>query len=133
MPAGDARMDIFAYGTLMLKEIMERASGEGCTGRRALLPGYERRAVRGEVYPGIVARPGGEVDGVVYTGLSARAVERLDRFEGEPYLRSEVLVRCEDGVEIQAWAYVVKPEHEEMLAGEGWSFEDFLRNGRSQF
>jgi len=60
-------------------------------------------------------------------------VDRLDRFEGELYLRSEVTVRCEDGTGLPAWTYVVRPGNEGMLAEEGWSFEEFLRNGRSEF
>ena len=126
-------MNIFAYGTLMRREIMEEAAGEGCTGRKAVLEGYERRAVRDEVYPAIVARPGGRVDGIVYTGVSARAADRLDRFEGELYARSEVRVRCEDGGELPAWTYVAAAGREGALAEEGWSFEEFLKNGRFRF
>ena len=127
-------MNLFAYGTLMDPEIMRQVSGVESRVAKAVLCGYLRRAIRGEVYPAIVARPAETVEGVVYFDLTPAAFERLDPFEGPMYRRTAVdVVFTESGENTAAEAYVIAPEFEDRLSDRSWSFEDFLARGKSAF
>ena len=95
----------FTYGSLMWADIMARVCGRPWGDRAAHevfdsdvaeLFGHERRAIRGQDYPGLVplegqGPPGIAVRGVLYRGLSPQEFARLDAFEGVEYER--VLVR----------------------------------------
>ena len=45
--------------------------------------GFERRTVRGQRYPGIVACAGAHVDGAVIRGLTDAQLASLDHYEGD--------------------------------------------------
>ena len=132
---GKSRMNLFAYGTLMDPKIMARVSGMRCRAGGAVLSGYVRRAVRGEVYPAIAARPGETVDGVVYFDLTPEAFERLDRFEGPMYRRTGLAVTLQGAGngKAAAEAYVIAPGHLDRLSDRNWSFEEFLKTGKARF
>ena len=125
--------NLFAYGTLMCEDIMQDVAG--CLPARlpGTLPGYARRAVRGEHYPGLVSCAHGRVDGVLYRDVPAVAWARLDRFEGDMYLRQRVQVELTDGATLKAETYVVRPRFLARLAHSEWSFSEFLRSGKGKF
>ncbi len=123
----------FAYGTLMCEDILLAATGCRFTGVRGILRDYERRTIRGEVYPGIVVTPGKVVEGVVYSDLPEAAWRRLDAFEGEMYHRRLIQVELEDGTARVAQAYVIRPEFEHRLSSSPWLREEFLGSGRQRF
>lgn len=125
--------NLFAYGTLMSETIMHQVSGCLPPHEPATLADYSRHAVRGELYPAIVARAGGRVDGVVYRMVDMAAWERLDRFEGERYARQPVTIVLADGSTLTAATYVARPELIASLAQEEWDFANFLRHGMTSF
>ncbi|MGD8367445.1 MAG: gamma-glutamylcyclotransferase [Desulfobacterales bacterium] len=128
-------MNLFAYGTLMDPEIMHRVSGFQRRSSRAVLFGYVRKALRGEVYPAIAPRKGASVEGILYFELPPEAVARIDRFEGSLYNRTEV-VAVIDGSKreaVAALAYVIAGEHLDRLSDRDWSFKRFLETGKGRF
>lgn len=94
---------------------------------------YWRRAVKGEVYPGILPERGGVVEGIVYLDLPDTAWARLDAFEGEMYQRQIVGVTLTDSTLIEVHTYVVRPEFENRLDSSDWDFEKFLQSGKKNF
>ena len=124
--------NLFVYGTLMCEDIMQEVAG--CLPARlpGILPGYERRAVKGERYPGLVPGPGGRVDGVVYRDVPGFAWARLDRFEGDMYRRRRVQVALTDGATLVAETYVVRPRFVSRLDRAEWNFSEFLRSGKAK-
>jgi gamma-glutamylcyclotransferase (GGCT)/AIG2-like uncharacterized protein YtfP len=124
---------LFAYGSLMCEDIMEAVSGCRLPNATGTAKGYSRRSVKGETYPAIVADGTEETAGVVYRDVPAPAWERLDRFEGDMYMRQPVSVELADGTAVAADAYVVRPECLGRLESFGWRFADFLRNGKTSF
>jgi len=133
MPA-DVMQDLFAYGTLMCADIMRAVSGcPNPAGTAGLLRGHTRLCVRGEHYPGLVPRPGARVEGIVYRAVPAAAWARLDRFEGDLYVRTVVDVELADGVTRRARTYLVRPERTGCLEERVWALEDFLRHGKTEF
>jgi len=124
---------LFAYGTLMCPDILERVTGSRFSCSPAILRHYSRRRLRGELYPGIVQSEGEEVEGLLYQHLRAAVWPLLDRFEGEEYRRASVQVLLATRGEVVAYAYVLQPAFAGLLTDERWSFDDFLATGRQKF
>lgn len=99
----------------------------------ATLDGYRRHPVIGAEYPGMVARAGHQVRGVLYLDLPAAAWQRLDRFEGEEYERRVVEVALADGTVARAWTYIFRAELAARLGEGDWDFKRFLREGKLRF
>jgi len=126
-------MNLFAYGTLMDAEIMTQVSGATYRSQKATLSQYVRKTVWGEIYPAILKRNGGLVDGVVYFDLSPEAFDRLDKFEGPLYVKKKVMVTCESGESVGTYTYVISPDFIHQLSDDDWSYEDFLANDKQLF
>ncbi len=127
-------MHLFTYGTLMDPEIMRKVSGGTFASFQTALCNYQRYTVRDQPYPGMIAKKGGRVEGVVYLDLSPAALERLDLFEGEMYSRETVVVnRGDDGCALEVFAYVVKPKYAHLLTTDAWDFQQFLERGKRLF
>lgn len=127
-------MNLFTYGTLMVPEIMHQVAGCVLHGIEASLEGYVRYGVEGEQYPGVTAREGSRVDGIVYLDVGPEALRRLDIFEGQRYRREKVrVVRKNDQQDLEVMVYVFRSEYEHLLTGEPWDLHRFLQNGREIF
>ena len=116
----EAPRRIFTYGTLAAAEVMEALVGHRPASRPAVLEGYARYTVLGRVYPGIVAEPGAQTEGVLYEGLDTGSVALLDRFEGSLYDRIRMQVRCDAAGDLAAEAYVIPETRHHLLAPEPW-------------
>ncbi len=127
-------MDLFAYGTLMCADIMRAVSGcPELAGTAGLLRDHRRLCVRGEHYPGLVPQPGASVEGILYHIVPAAAWARLDRFEGDMYVRAGVDVELADATIQRAQTYLVRPDLTGLLEERVWQLEDFLRHGKAEF
>lgn len=119
---------LFCYGTLMVPEIMQRVTQRQQTdGTAAALNGYGCFKVQNEVFPGI--KPTAELHtyGILYSGITDNDLARLDRYEGDLYLRQQVLVTTPHD-QTTAWCYVIDPQHHEHLLDEHWCFDHFMNN-----
>jgi len=117
---------LYTYGTLQLPQIMSQIVGRPVLGRPARLTGFARFRIRDRVYPAIVASPGAEVGGVVYEGLAAEELVRLDDYEGPIYERRAVEIESA-GVALAACTYVLRAEHVARLSSEPWDLARFER------
>ncbi len=116
---------LFVYGTLMFPAVMARVSGRRAAGRPAVLEQYACYRVRGAVYPGIIPVEEACTEGMVYAGLGAAPLARLDRYEGDEYRRERVQVRLHGGRVIEAWTYVMRST--DRLSAEPWDRAQFGR------
>jgi gamma-glutamylcyclotransferase (GGCT)/AIG2-like uncharacterized protein YtfP len=117
---------LYAYGTLQVPAIIALIVGRQLVGQPARLPGYSRFRIHDRVYPAIIPEPGGDVAGILYPGLAASELERLDHYEGEIYERCELSVLVA-GQSLPACTYVLRPEHRHRLSGEPWNLAQFER------
>lgn len=125
--------NLFVYGTLMVPAIMRSVTGRPCMGISGRLYDHARYRIEGEYYPGLVPSPGDATDGLVYTGIDIEAVRRLDRFEGEMYQRTDVLVTLPDCAIVSAQTYLLRPEYAARLTDEPWDLERFKAREQDLF
>jgi gamma-glutamylcyclotransferase (GGCT)/AIG2-like uncharacterized protein YtfP len=125
--------DLFTYGSLMCEDIMASVVGAHLCHTPAVLSGFRRFLVRDEHYPGVVADDAGSVRGRVYHNISPEGWRRLDLFEGEMYVRSEVTVHYADTPDAQVFCYLFRPEFYHRLTTTAWDFDAFLRSGKRIF
>lgn len=125
--------NLFAYGTLMCEDIMRDVSGVRQSGLYGGLSNYRQYNVIGEEYPAMVQANGSVVNGLLYVDVPKSAWLRLDRFEGDMYLRQSVEVKITDGKIVTADTYIIRPEYLHKLADSDWNFELFLKRGKRKF
>lgn len=116
---------MFAYGTLLLPQIISRVMGRVPPADEALLRGYRRVTVMGEVFPAVFRDPSAEVKGRVYRGIDERELQLLDHYEGELYRREPVEIVVLGRPE---WteSYVLRVGCERHLSNEPWDLERFV-------
>lgn len=124
---------IFAYGTLEVPELMAALVGRRPPGQPAVLEGYARFLVRGQVYPGIVASPGSSTDGILYDAVDEPTLALLDRFEGPLYERRRLRVRAAGDARLPAQAYVVPEHRSRWLSTEPWNRSLFVERHLSEY
>ncbi|MDH4317976.1 MAG: gamma-glutamylcyclotransferase [Desulfobulbaceae bacterium] len=126
-------MNLFVYGTLLDPEIFYRITGVQPKAVAGVLADHERRLVREEVFPAIIAQSGATVSGLVYADLSPFVMDLLDRYEGELYRRREVLVRLADHTTVRAETYVIADWAAHLLTQEAWSLEEFRKKDKKRY
>jgi gamma-glutamylcyclotransferase (GGCT)/AIG2-like uncharacterized protein YtfP len=124
---------LFAYGTLRCEDILAEVVRCRPSSLPGVVHGYRCGPVKGEVYPGLVEEEDGQVEGVVYRDLAPAAWARLDRFEGDLYVRRPVPVALSSGASCEAETYLVRPQHRDRVGPGTWDFDAFLRTGKPVF
>ncbi len=117
----------------MCEDILNSVAGCVPVSSAAVLKNYRRLKVRGEQYPGLIHRPGGRIEGVLYHNIESAVWARLDRFEGALYERIAVTVESSYGTLAQAETYLIRPESEHRLEPVEWDFGRFLAHGKDGF
>lgn len=125
-------MNLFVYGTLMLPEIWHKVTRENKSHEKALLNGFFRSKLKGEVYPGIYRKNGCSVNGLIYYDVSHFTIEKLDMFEGERYRRIKVNATV-NGQSVQTETYVLSTNFHYLITEEEWNLEEFIRSGNDHF
>ena len=121
---------VFTYGSLMFDPVWSRVVTGCYQCCDAILPGYDRKGVRNEVYPVIIPSTSeSQVQGIVYLDISASDLERLDRFEGEYYFRKTERVITPDMTIMVAEVYVLKEEYYAIISHKEWDPVHFCTTG----
>ena len=97
---------VFTYGSLMFPQVWSRVVRGNYRSVQARLDGHVRLEVKGETYPGMIARPGAMVGGVLYFDVSPADIDALDAFEGSEYRRETVRVVLASGETVEAGTYL---------------------------
>lgn len=109
----------------MVPSIMESVCGRRYPSVSAWLYHHARFRLKGKSYPGLVRSPGNITEGLLYTGMDAAAIGKIDAFEGEIYERVSVSVTIFDRSNRTAQTYILRPGYSDLLSTEPWDFEDF--------
>lgn len=97
---------VFTYGSLMFAPVWERVVRGAYRSSAAVATGFARHAIAGETYPGMIARDGASVSGVLYFDVAPADVVALDAFEGIEYRRVPISVALASGESALADTYL---------------------------
>ena len=125
--------NLFAYGTLMCEDIMQKVSGLELFSLQAILSDFQKYLIKEEPYPALIPEKNIQTQGVIYYNISKSALDRLDRFEGKMYSRQIVYAETADYQKIPAYAYILKPEFMDNLTQKIWDYNYFLKSGKKEF
>ena len=123
-------INIFIYGTLLDEDVSAMVIMETFSVIPANLPDYRALYVKGHIYPGIRAEIGTETSGGVIRGLSAKAISRLEYFEGENYSLKPINVLVRGKTE---GAYFFVPGPKIVLSDNTWELNDWMRRHKSAY
>jgi gamma-glutamylcyclotransferase (GGCT)/AIG2-like uncharacterized protein YtfP len=118
---------LFAYGTLMFPGVIKSVIGRVPESRSAVIEGYRRLEVAGELFPGLLEGENDRVEGIIYANISREEWERLTAFEDDFYELQEVTVDCL-GRRVSAFAYIVPPSRKSVLSESAWNPDSFREN-----
>ena len=100
----------------------------------AVLTGYDRKAVKGEVYPAIYpSSMHSQVEGIVYVDVIDADLTKLDIFEGEYYFRRSEKVTTKNNNIISAEIYVLKEEYYPVISNLEWNAAKFEKTDIHHF
>lgn len=116
--------DLFVYGTLRHKPLLELITGGPVEAHPAKIPEFAVHWAKGESFPMISAQEGGVVHGLLLKSLTERQRDRLDFYEQAfGYNRADVLVHtCE--TKLMASCYIASRKLNR--AGALWELQDWI-------
>ncbi len=126
-------MNIFAYGTLLIPDVMYAVTTREFRFIDAILRGYARFTVKGESYPGIIPATHAVTVGIIYFDVDKLSLERLDAFEGDLYQRTPILAEMKGGEIFNAETFVIKPKFRGYLSSKEWNVKEFTRKHLEAF
>ncbi len=123
---------VFTYGSLMFKEIFMTVTGEKPHFKSATLRHWRRYSLKDKAYPGaaVCQDENAQINGVLWSGVSAQGIYKLDAFEGAEYCRQAVTVLTEGGQPQTAWIY--RWIDESLFCG-AWDIDAFEHRHRADF
>ena len=124
---------LFVYGTLLFDEVQRAVVGRAFRSEPAVLIGYVRRRVRGQVYPAVRPDPQAETPGLLCHDVDPETLRRLDHYEGPVYDRRVAPVKTDSGTQVDAEVYVLADAHADLLSAESWDRDAFARRHLAGF
>jgi len=98
----DGLTDVLTYGSLMFEPVWSAVVTGQYSSQSVRVDGWQRFVIPGEDYPGAVLSAGASMAAVLWKGVGADDLGRLDEFEGDQYQRVPVVVGPEGS---PAWIY----------------------------
>ena len=124
---------LFTYGTLEIPQVVQIITGQVLTGVPARLEGYARYQLKNQAYPGIIPEAGASIVGTLYLELDDVLMARMDEYEDTCYEKRKLRVITENGMGVNALAYVVAEESRQLLSSRPWDRERFIRDDLDVF
>ena len=116
----EIQFNLFAYGTLMVPELIRSIIDRDLKSGRGRLNDFERRSVRNEIYPAVKPSLSNDVFGVIYYDLSLTEMNILDQYEGNMYERQTVSVCTGRNSIERCQVYACKPVYYYLLEEKAW-------------
>jgi len=89
---GASSHDVLTYGSLMFDPVWSAVVTGQYSSRRVRVDGWQRYVIPGEDYPGAVVSAGSSMEAILWEGVDAEDLARLDAFEGDQYERVPVII-----------------------------------------
>jgi gamma-glutamylcyclotransferase (GGCT)/AIG2-like uncharacterized protein YtfP len=118
-------MNLFAYGSLAIPEVLQALTGKSFPAQSCSLTGFARRSLKDRIYPGIIPTTNSVVQGKLFFGIDPDTQRLIDAFEDEIYDKTIVEIETSPGNIERALAYVVNAKHHNLATPEPWHLGDF--------
>ena len=105
---------LFVYGTLRFPEVMGAVAGSVPRSRPALIEGHACYLARHGRFPALVAATDDRTEGLLYHGVDAAMLQKLDAFESALFERRVMRV-VSGGRERPAWTYLLVASQRRLL------------------
>ena len=106
----------------MIPDLFENVAGFRPIYHDAQLADYSVRALKDRAYPGLIRQAGEQANGLLIHGISPKALERLDQYEGPEYELGWVTVSSE-GKRVQALTYLLGTNFQHLALEQGWQLK----------
>ena len=124
---------LFAYGSLVVPEVMQAVTCRSFRHAEARLHGFARHMLEGRVYPGVTEAGGCTTEGRVYFDLDEDALARLDYFEADEYVRRTLEVEVEGESPALAFVYVIPDHLADLATDDVWDEVKFVAEELERF
>lgn len=124
--------NIFSYGSLMYPDVILALTNKIFHSEQAVLYGYERRLMKGKIYPGIITKPNAEIAGTLWCDLDNDSLKILDTFEDKEYERTMLEVETHSGT-MNALAYTINVKQAQLLDNSEWDPNYFKTNHLKEY
>lgn len=124
---------LFTYGTLEIPAVMEAVTGHSFLSFEASVKGYARFMIRDQIYPGMVPSSTETTNGRLYVEVDAQSLNLIDEFEDVVYIREKIFAKTCEGKFLDAYAYIISPDHVDCLSSEPWRQDYFLAHHLSKY
>lgn len=126
-------MNLFVYGPLMFREVLEAVVGRDLVRRAGTLNGYMQLRLIEESQAALVPFPDAATEGVVYMGVDEAALKHLDAFQGERFRREKVNVQADDGEWVEAETHCFRMSGRKHLSAKPWDEAEYRQRHLKQF
>lgn len=110
---------LFVYGSLCDQRLRERILQRDVRAEAAWLNGFGAYYLATEPYPSLRRIGGAKTPGLLLSGIDALDLQRLDRYEGNLYMRKKLCV-CVKFSRRRAWVYLLRPRFQRHLGYKHW-------------
>jgi hypothetical protein len=122
---------LFTFGTLMdvdLLGLVCQQPIETLQLETAAVRDFDRRWVRDDHYPVLVALPGSSTQGLIIRGLEQESMDRIVFFEGEEFTLRNMMVERVDG-QLEEVRYFASNERRP-VSDQTWHLEEWQRSAK---
>lgn len=124
---------LFAYGSLQVPDLIRAVIGRIPESIEAKAEGYRCFTMRGYSFPGMTPDPTHSTPGRILLDLSEAELEKLDEFEGPPYIRERISLQSGDSQQKSAWAYIIPGRETAFITSNPWDLNKFIDKELSTF
>lgn len=120
-------MNLFVYGPLMLRDVLQAVAGRDLARRFGAINGYRQLCLTGQSQAALIPFPDSTTEGVLYMGVPDDIARSLDEFQGKSFHRVEVNVLADDGEWVEAETHLYRLSDRKNLSAKPWDEDEFRK------
>lgn len=120
-------VNLFVYGPLMLREVLQEVAGCDLERRFGSVNGYTQLRLVDRSQAGLIPFPDSTTEGVLYMGVPDDMARRMDEYQGKSFHRGGVNVLADDGEWVEAETHLYRLSDRKNLSAKPWEEEEFRK------
>ena len=120
-------VNLFVYGPLMLRDVIQKVVGRELTRRGGTLNGYLQLRLIKRSQAALIPFPDAVTEGVVFMDVDAETLRRMDEFQGGEFERGEVNVQVAEDEWVEAETHLLRLSRKKELSAKPWDEDEFRK------